>query len=251
MLDLSVFNKFKFNIKPIGIKYELIKPEGIGRLEKQLALCEMFKEAQEAQHPFYSDFSNHTCGGGMVCLGKGGLNPQTAAGKLGPKLKIFGHSIANRRTLKSLPELEQGTAPYVLFSPLDKLSFDPDILLLTAKPRQAEIILRANSYISGANWNSASTGIGGCAWLLVYPYLTRQLNYIITGFTFGMIARELWPEGLVLLAIPYDLLLPVTQNLQNMDWVLPAYQVGREKWVSVFKEKQVELAKETSMYKSK
>jgi len=245
-MDLSIFNKFHFNIEPIGIKFELLPPKGVKRMDKKLALCEMFKEAQGAEQPFYTDFDNHTCGGGMVCLGKQTISPQVAAGRLGPKMKIFGHPVANCRTLKSLPELAQGTAPYVLFAPLDKIDFEPDVLLLTAKPRQAEIILRANSYFTGAKWNSATTGIGGCAWLVVYPYLTGKMNYIPTGFTFGMIARELWPEGLILLSIPYDLLSPIIQNLQKMEWVLPAYQVGREQWISMFKENQVELANETN-----
>lgn len=246
-MDLSVFNKFDFEIKPIGIKFELTPPKGIERLNKKLALCEMFKEAQEVEQPFYADFDNHTCGGGIVCLGKQTISPQVAAGRLGPKMKIFGHPLANRRTLKSLPELAQGTATYVLFAPLDKIHFEPDVLLFTMKPRQAEIMLRAHSYFTGANWNSASTGIGGCAWLLVYPYLTGQINYIPTGFTFGMIARELWPEGLIILSIPFDLLSPIILNLKKMDWVLPAFQVGRDRWISMFREKQVELANETDI----
>lgn len=246
-MDLSIFNKFQFTIKPIGIKFELTPPKGVGRLNKMLALCEMFKEAQESPVPFYSDFDNHTCGGGVVCLGKKMASPQVAAGRLGPKLKIFGNPVANRRTLKSLPELAQGTAPYVQFAPLSKIDLEPDILLLAVKPRQAEIILRANSYLTGANWNSAGTGIGGCAWLLGYPYLTGKINYIPTGFSFGMIARELWPEGLILLSIPFDLLSHIIPNLQKMDWVLPAYQAGRDRWVSMFKEKQVELANETDI----
>lgn len=223
----------------------MTRPEGVERLRGEFALCEMFKEAQEAKNPFYTDFENHTCGGGAVCLGKGGISGPVASGRLGPKMGIFKNPVANRRTLLSLPELKQGTADYVLFSPLDKLSFDPDLLLITARPRQAEIILRANSLINGAMWESRATGISGCAWLIVYPYLTGKLNYLDTGFTFGMIARELWPEGFVLMGIPCDLLPMITQNLQEMEWVLPAYKAGRDKWIAMFKEKQTELRGET------
>lgn len=245
MLDLSIFNKFNFEIKPVGIKYLLIRPENAERLEGKFALCEMFKEAQEAEHPFYTDFENHTCGGGIICLGRGGLHAPVASGMLGPKMGIFKDPVANRRTLLCLPELGQNTVNYVLFSPLDKMTFNPDVLLITARPRQAEIIMRANSLTTGAMWESKATGISGCAWLIVYPYLTGKLNYLNTGFTFGMIARELWPEGLVLIGIPCDLLPTITQNLKDMEWVLTAYKVGRNKWVAMFKDKQVELYTET------
>lgn len=244
-MDLSIFEAFKFDVKPIGIKFELAPPAGVARLNKELALCEMFREGQITTTPFYTDHENHTCGGGSVCLGRRLSMPQVAAGRLGPKLKIFGNPVANRRTLKSLPELDPGTATYVHFAPLGQINFEPDILLIAADPRQAEIILRANSYLTGAIWNSVSTSISVCAWLLVYPYLTGKLNYVHSAFSFGMIARELWPEGSFLISIPFDLLASIMRNLKEMDWVLPAYQVGRDGWVSLFKEKLDEIAAET------
>ena len=230
---LSIFNEFNFDIQPIGLRFSLTKPDDIERLDKKLAYCEMFKEAQNATKPFYTDFENHICGGGPGSLGQGGVRPEITsaihAGMLGPKLKIFKDNIANRRTLLSYPKLEKDTVKYVLFSPMNSLSFVPEILLITAKPRQAEIIMRASSYINGAVWETKNTSIVDCAWLTIYPYLTGRINYTVTGFSFGMIARELWPEGLILLSIPRDRLLDITTNLQDMEWELPNYQVGREK----------------------
>jgi uncharacterized protein (DUF169 family) len=231
-IDLSIFNKFGFQIQPIGMKFLFSKPEGVERLNKNLAFCEMFKEAQEAKTPFYADFDNHICGGGPGTLGQGGVRPLITsaihAGMLGPKLKIFKDTVANRRTLLSVPKLEKDTVNYVLFSPLNIISFVPDILLITAKPRQAEIILRSYSYTSGAVWEPRITSIVGCAWLTAYPYLSGKLNYTMTGLGFGMIARELWPEGLMLLSIPYDLLPAITQNLSDMKWELENYKIGRD-----------------------
>ena len=57
-LNLSIFRKFDFEIMPVGIKFSLTKPEDIERLPKNLALCEMFREAQETAKPFYTDFEN-------------------------------------------------------------------------------------------------------------------------------------------------------------------------------------------------
>lgn len=169
--DLSIFDKFNFEIKPIGIQLLLKKPESVERLEKKLALCEMFKEAQEAERPFYTDFENHTCGGGIGTLGLEvpktanwlGAGAAIASGRLGPKFKIFQHPVANRRTLLTCPRLATHSVKYVLFSRLDQITFDPDVLLITARPRQAEIILRSYSYTTGVPWETKTTSIMGCS----------------------------------------------------------------------------------------
>ena len=46
-LDLSIFNKFNFKGPPVGVKFMFHKPEGIERLDKNIAFCVMVKEAQE------------------------------------------------------------------------------------------------------------------------------------------------------------------------------------------------------------
>ena len=53
--DLSVFKKFNFESPPVGIKYLYYKPDGIERLDKNLALCQMLKEAQRRKAPFFAD----------------------------------------------------------------------------------------------------------------------------------------------------------------------------------------------------
>ena len=58
--DYSIFDKFNFERKPVGVKYSLKKPDGIKPLDKSLGLCEMFKEAQTS-HPFYASRENVQC----------------------------------------------------------------------------------------------------------------------------------------------------------------------------------------------
>jgi hypothetical protein len=59
-----------------------------------------------------------------------------------------------------------------------------------------------------------------------------------------MKAKQILPEGLVLVAIPYDLLSMMVENLQEMDWVLPDYVGGREVHNKVFGEVIEALMKE-------
>jgi len=54
---------------------------------------------------------------------------------------------------------------------------------------------------------------------------------MITGTTFGAKAKEAFTPGQILFAIPYQQLPTVTQNLKVMEWHLPSYSDGREKFL--------------------
>jgi uncharacterized protein (DUF169 family) len=124
----------------------------------------------------------------------------------------------------SIPKIGRDVVNYVAFSPLDKLTFEPDVLILLANISQAEILLRAMSYKTGQMWSTKFSSAIGCAWVFIHPYLTGELNYVATGLGHGIRRRKLFPEGLQLISIPYDLLPSLLQTLQVMPWVLPAYE---------------------------
>jgi hypothetical protein len=73
-------------------------------------------------------------------------------------------------------------------------------------------------------WSSKFSPAIGCAWTYVYPYLSGELNYTITGLGHGMRRRRLFPEGMQIISIPFDLLASMLETLQEMPWVLPAYK---------------------------
>ena len=113
---------------------------------------------------------------------------------------------------------------YVAFSPLDKLDFEPDLLIFLAEANQTEILLRSVTYRTGDIWVSRASSAIGCAWVFIHPYLKGEANYIVTGLGHGMKRRKLFPEGRQIVTIPSDLFPSVLQSLQEMQWVLPAYK---------------------------
>jgi uncharacterized protein (DUF169 family) len=147
---------------------------------------------------------------------------------VGPELEIFKNARANRGVYRFLPKMAKNTANYVAFSPLDKLSFRPDVLIITADPSQAEIILRANSYTTGNMWSAKATTVAACAWLYVYPYVSGELNFMMPCFSFGMNSRRLFPEEVLLISIPRGLLPTIVENLQDMKWVPHSFTIGRK-----------------------
>lgn len=105
------------------------------------------------------------------------------------------------------------------FSPVSKLFFDPDVLIILANIDQAEVLFRAMSYETGEMWSSFYSAAIGCSWLFIYPYITGKINYVTTGLGFGMRRRKLFPAGMQFIAIPFDRLPSMLRILREMPWV--------------------------------
>jgi uncharacterized protein (DUF169 family) len=241
-LDYSIFKNFHFEIAPVGIKFLLNKPKGIKKLDRNLAFCEMLGEAQKGS-TFYMTKENESCMGSVI-LGMTEPDPIFVSGQVGPKDGIYKEARANRRIYNYIPKLAKGTVRYVAFSPLDKLSFEPDILIIAANPSQAEILLRAYCYTSGKMITTKSTPVLICAWLFVYPFVSGELNYTVTGLGYGMKAHKVLPEGLILLSFPYDSLPMLIENLKDMEWVPPLHRLSEEEKLKQLQRTVDELRKE-------
>ena len=221
--NLAILNKFDFDVSPVGVKFLAKPPNRVERLDENMAFCEMLKRAQEGK-AFFADLKNHTCEAGLYVLGQADAPEPFINGEFGAGLQIYEEPRSASRLYQHIPKIGRGVVYYVAFSPLDKLLFDPDILILLADAGQTEILLRAMSYRTGQMWVSKFTPAIGCAWIYIYPYLSGELNYTIAGLGHGMRRRELFPEGRQIISIPFDLLSSMLQTLQKMPWVLPAYK---------------------------
>jgi uncharacterized protein (DUF169 family) len=221
--DFAILDKFDFDVQPVGVKFLAKRSDRVERLDENMAFCEMLKRAQEG-NAFFADKENHTCEAGLYVLGQADAPEPYVSGEFGAGLKIFEEPRSASRLYQYIPKIGKGVVNYVAFSPLDKLPFEPDVLIILAKTSQTEILLRAMSYRTGKMWSSKFSPAIGCAWTYIYPYLTGELNYTITGLGHGMKRRKLFPEGQQLVSIPFDLLPSLLQALQDMPWVPPAYK---------------------------
>ena len=216
--DYSVFDKFKFERKPVGVKFMIDRPEGIKRLDKELNMCEMLKEAQE-NDAFYVGPDDWVCVGvEQMILGMKDAEPVLVSGLLGGDEGLYKEASACRAMYQYLPQLPKGSVQYVAFAPIDKLSFDPDVLIMTADINQAQTLLRSINYSTGQPFVSKATPVVACAWIYVYPVVSGELNYYITGLGIGMQQLNIFPPGLFLISVPFQLIPTMLDNLKEMSY---------------------------------
>jgi uncharacterized protein (DUF169 family) len=214
----SVLDKFKFERKPVGVKFLITRPKGIKKLQKELNFCEMLKESQNSD-PFYVGPEDWVCVGvEQMILGMEEPEPVLVSGIFGGEEGIFKDASACRAMYQYLPRLPKGSVRYVVFSPIDKMTFDPDVLIITANIRQAQTILRSVNYSTGRPFVSQATPVVACAWIYIYPVVSGEMNYFVTGLGLGVQAMDIFPPGLFLISVPFQQLPVLLENLKEMPY---------------------------------
>jgi uncharacterized protein (DUF169 family) len=223
--DYSVLDKFDLERKPVGVKFIIEKPEGIKHIDKELNMCEMLKEAQE-NGAFYVAPEDWVCVGvEQMILGMKDPEPILVSGLFGGDEGLFKEASSCRAMYDHLPRLPKGSVQYVAFAPLDKLTFDPDVLILTANINQAQALLRSINYSTGEPFVSKATPVVACSWIYVYPVVSGELNYFITGLGLGMQALNIFPPGLFIISVPFQLIPIMLDNLKDISYS-PTFEPG-------------------------
>jgi len=216
--NYAVLKKIGLDLPPIGVKFSFFPPEDIPPLEMEarLSLCEMLKMAQTANRCFYlSKKHTETCVG-KILLGMEDMVPFAESGQIGPRLGVFEEARCNQHFYQFVPKLDKGNTNFVLFSPAEQLTFEPDVLVISANPEQAEIVMRAMTYSTGELYKSVCTPVMGCAWLLIHPYKTGEVNFIVPALIHGPHGRQLYSPDTLLIGIPYRWIPTILTNLERM-----------------------------------
>ena len=98
-LDFSVIDKLGLELPPVGVFYDLFRPEGIEPLDKSVekSLCELLRYAQDREEPFYfSKDDKETCVG-KIMVGMDSFPPSAESGQIGPRLGVFDEARCNAR----------------------------------------------------------------------------------------------------------------------------------------------------------
>lgn len=225
-MNFAVLEKLELEFAPVGVKYGFFPPEGIAPLEEgsAMSLCELLREAQRREEPFYFSRANTE-----TCVGKNILGMETWAafaksGQIGEKLGVFNDARCNGRLYQYVQHLEEGTVNYVSFAHCDRMNFAPDLLIFAAPPAKAECILRAATYSTGELYTSVCTPTIGCSWLFAYPYREDKINFVIPALVHGLHGRQLYPEDTMLISVPYRWIPTVLSGLEEMELRLKGHE---------------------------
>lgn len=212
--DYSILEKLNLERMPVGVKFMPSRPAGIPHLNKALNYCEMLKEAQTSD-PFYVTKGDFHCVEPML-LGFEDPEPILVSGMFGGREKLFQEERACRAMYEYLPYMKKGSVHSVSFSPVNKLPFDPDVLVIIADVAQAQTLLRSVNYSTGEAITAKFTPVCACAWIFNYPVLSGNMNFIVTGLGLGMQALNIFPPGLFIISVPWTKLGTMLENLNEM-----------------------------------
>ena len=88
---------------------------------------------------------------------------------------------ARIKVAEEMPRFEFGKFNHILISPIQKASFDPDVIIFYGNGAQVMRMIQAAVFASGESLASRSTGSGGCLLPIVVPILGGDCNYTVPG----------------------------------------------------------------------
>lgn len=216
---LKYFEETELDYCPVAVKFCHNVPLGYRFEETDIPLCNHLKMVQESKATYYIDIAAEGCMGKNV-MGAKPIEPFAQSGAVGFQHGIFSQQSCNARLYYQIECFKPHTVNYILFGPAAKVDFDPDLIIIVANTRAADIVMRALSYDTGDLYESKSTSVLGCHWLFNYPYMSGKANFMITGMHFGMNRAKLYAPGLHVISIPYTKFQSFFHGLSAMEWDL-------------------------------
>jgi hypothetical protein len=95
------------------------------------------------------------------------FDPVLLSGLVGEMDDLYEELRANQKIYHLIPRMLQGSVKSVVFSAVDQITFDPDILIITADVAQAEVLLP-----TGSSWAGTASSKGSKPWKPGYPRIT-------------------------------------------------------------------------------
>lgn len=200
---------------PVAIKWSIKEPENIDRENGKSRFCSKLEKAMNGE-VFYSTAEDEECMGGARYSGLKDMKNFPANVQSGAFLVqrgLYKNIPAVQRSWKNDENIVPGIFNAVIFSPLNRAEFEPDVVFILCNSRQGMEILHANAYDSGSHGLGAdATPI--CSSMAATPYMTGKVTY-----GFGDVAARknlnLNQED-VMVSIPASELSRIVSNLTEM-----------------------------------
>lgn len=177
-----ISDKIKYHLKldksPVALKFVLREdelPEDMKRIETGVRHCEMVQKASRGEI-FYATADEQTCKGGAAALGLMDAPEKVKTGEMYQSLGRFSSIGSAKRTVDQIPKIENMMYA-LIYAPLEKATFDPDVIVVICNSLQAMKLAQAMVYTLGGRVEADFSGIQSvCADAVAGPFTTKKPN---------------------------------------------------------------------------
>ncbi len=226
-MDVKKINRYgqelveclKLTTSPVAVKLvptggEI--PEGIERVDEAMRHCQLVDRVRRTGEEFYTLGEDQTCKGGAGAMGLGEMPAKVASGEFYyKKLKQFSTPGAARRTIDRVLKLPPNSTEAVLYAPLEKTSFTPDVIVVICNPRQIMLLTQAMMYKTGGRIEASFAGKQSlCSDGVVQAYKEGKIG-VTVGCSGSRTYTKIADEEMIM-GIPVELLADVASGLKEI-----------------------------------
>lgn len=209
----------KLKTSPVAVK--LVSkggeiPAGIRKVDEIMTHCQFVDRVRRTGEEFYTSGNEHMCKIGSGTLGLNEIPPDVPTGEsYYREYGLFSTQAAARRTVEKIPILPPNSTDAVIYSPLEKASFVPDVVVFICNPKQIMILTQAYMYKNGGRLETSFVGTQSlCAEGVVQTYKEGKIG-ISVGCLGSRTVAKMEDEELVM-GIPVELMADVVTGLTEI-----------------------------------
>ncbi len=192
---------------PVAIAISREPPSRIKQATRGVTVCMMLQIARRGS-TFWASGKQIICGA-RAHLGMGKTPIPFIEDFLVNKEKLFSSKAAAKRLLTSLKNMAPQLGNYLIFSPLEKAEFIPDLVVFVATPAQVSRILFLDAFETGEFELAHQEPL--CSGSIAMPITTHKIGISFLDISCRFLGKYR-PEEMTV-GVPFDKLLGIIENI--------------------------------------
>jgi len=194
---------------PVAIAISREPPSGIKQVTRGVTVCMMLQIARRGS-VFWASGKQIICGA-RAHLGMGKTPIPFTEDFLVHREKLFSSKDAAKRLLTSLKNMAPKLGNHLIFSPLEKADFVPDLVVFIATPAQVSRILFLDAFETGEFELAHQEPL--CSGSIAMPITTHKIGISFLDISCRFLGKYR-PEEMTV-GVPFDKLLGIIENIGN------------------------------------
>lgn len=208
----------------LGLKWSPIAVKFISKEDKsddfppdskiRLRYCQLLMETKKGRSLSLTT-NNISCPAAASAFGLLPLPEKLSSGEMLKTLGLFATNEAAAKSMAQMPRLEMNKFKAVAAAPLENASFEPDVIVIEAKPEQVMWLNLASLYRSGGRLNFSSAVFQACCIdVTAIPYRSKQVNVSLG--CYGCRDSTDIADDECLIGVPFEQLSDIVESLREL-----------------------------------